>query len=87
MKHVECLNQQFARSHWHSDLTILCWSFATGAVLVLSFILLYVEFRHFNPTQFLWEVDVRDLMVMLIGAGLLVGCIAVIGNHFMRSRG
>lgn len=74
------------RSHRHSDLTILCWSFVTGAVLVLSFILLYVEFKHFNPNQFLWEVDVRDLMVTLIGAGLLVGCVAVITNYFMRSR-
>jgi hypothetical protein len=76
----------YPRAHRHNHFSMLCWSCATGAVLVLSFILLYVGVRHLHANQFLWQVDVGVLLVTLIGSGLLVGCIAVIGNHFMRSR-
>lgn len=74
------------RPRRHSDMTVLGWSFAMGSVLVLSFIFLYVRFQHFHANHFLWEVHLTDLMVTLIGSGLLVGCVAVIANHLMRFR-
>jgi hypothetical protein len=40
--------------------------------------------QHIHGTQPWWEVEVKDIIVTLIGSGLLLGCIAVIGKHLMK---
>lgn len=71
--------------HWQKDLLTSIWSFATGGALVIAFIFLCVGFQSLSKSQSLWDIDVTDVMLILIGAGLSTGCFAVIGNYLIRS--
>jgi len=71
--------------HWQKDLIISIWSFATGGALVIAFIFLWVGCQSLSKSQSMWDTDVTDVMLILIGAGLSIGCFAVIGNYLIRS--
>src|SRR5690348_7815730 len=71
--------------HWQKDLIISIWSFATGGALVIAFIFLWVGVQSLSKSRSLWEIDVTDVMLILIGAGLSIGCFAVIGNYLIKS--
>ena len=71
--------------HWQNDLIISIWSFATGGALVIAFLFLWVGFQSLSKSHSLWDIDVTDVMLILIGAGLSIGCFAVIGNYLIRS--
>jgi len=71
--------------HWQKDLIISIWSFATGGALVIAFLFLWVGFQSLSKSHSLWDIDVTDVMLILIGAGLSIGCFAVIGNYLIRS--
>lgn len=64
---------------------IFVWWFMMGAVMTLAVIMLQGGIREVIQAQgSLWEVKLAELATLIIGGGLLGGCIALLLDRIKR---
>jgi hypothetical protein len=64
---------------------IFAWWFLVGATMALSVIMLQGGIREVMQAQGpLWEVKLAELLMAIIGGGLLGGCVALILDRIKK---
>jgi hypothetical protein len=65
---------------------IFAWWFAIGATMTLAVIMLQGGIREVIQAQgSLWEIKLAELLTLILGGGLLGGCIALVLDRIRRS--
>jgi hypothetical protein len=69
-----------------STLKVFLWWFVVGATMALSVIMLQGGIREVMQAQgSVWELKLVELMMTIMGGGLLGGCIALILDRIKKS--
>lgn len=64
---------------------IFAWWFVIGAVMSLAVIMLQGGIREVIQAQgSLWEIKLAELLTLILGGGLLGGCIALVLDRIRR---
>jgi len=66
-------------------LKIFMWWFVMGAVMTLAVIMLQGGIREVMQAQgSLWEIKLAELVSLILGGGLLGGCIALVLDRIKK---
>jgi len=66
-------------------LKIFIWWFVMGAVMTLAVIMLQGGIREVMQAQgSLWEIKLAELLSLILGGGLLGGCIALVLDRIKK---
>ena len=65
---------------------IFAWWFTLGATMALSVIMVQGGIREILQTKgTLWELKLAELLTVIVGGGLLAGCIALVLDRIKKS--
>jgi len=69
-----------------ATLKVFLWWFTVGATMALSIIMLQGGIREVMEAQgSVWDLKLAQLLITIMGGGLLAGCIALILNRIKKT--
>jgi len=69
-----------------ATLKVFLWWFTVGATMALSVIMLQGGIREVMEAQgSVWDLKLAQLLITIMGGGLLAGCIALILNRIKKT--